>query len=143
MFHVDVITPEAKIFSADADSVSLPTIMGEITILQHHVPLVTTLAPGMLTVRRGKEENYFALSRGVVEIEGNTIRVLSDIADRVDTIDEQAVVEAKKRAENLLKEKRTDTEAFTEASALLDREIARLRAVRRRRSEGRRIPRSS
>jgi len=139
MIFVDVITPEAKVFSAEADSISLPTVMGEITILPNHMPLVTTLAPGMLTVRRGADEQYFALSKGVVEVESDRIRVLSDIADRVDSIDEQAVVEAKNRAEIALKQKREDVEAFTEATAVLDREIARLRSVRRRRSEGRHL----
>lgn len=138
MFHVQVITPEEQVYSSDAESVTLPTVTGEITILEHHIPLVTTLAPGMMTVRKGGEEHYFAVSRGVVEIEGTTIRILSDIADRVDTLDEQAVTDAKKRAEVLVKEKRQDTEGFAEATALLDRELARLKSVRRQRTRGRR-----
>lgn len=140
MLMIELITPEQRVYAGNADAVTLPTVTGEITILPHHIPLVTTLAPGMMVVRIGKEEQYFAVSRGVVEVDGAKIRVLSDIADRVDSLDEQAIVEAKNRAEKLVQEKREDVEGFTEATAILDRELARLRSVRRRKSSTRHPP---
>jgi F-type H+-transporting ATPase subunit epsilon len=89
----------------------------------------------MLTVRSADgEEQYFALSRGVVQIEKNSIKILSDIADRVDALDEQSILDARKRAEDLVASRRQDNEGFIEATALLDRELARLKSVRRRRS---------
>lgn len=135
MFTLEVLTPDGVALRAEAVSASIPTSNGEITILKEHVPLVTTLGPGMLTVRTvDGQEQYFALSRGVVQVEKKTIKILSDIADRVDALDEQAILDARKRAEELLATRRQDLEGFAEASALLDRELARLKSVRRRRS---------
>jgi F-type H+-transporting ATPase subunit epsilon len=131
-FTLSLITPETTAFTGEAVSVSVPTTMGELTILPGHIPLISTLAPGMMVVRNKDGEQFFAVSRGVVEVSSTDIRVLSDIADRVDSLDEQAIEEARKRAEALMQEKRGDAEGFAEATAILDREIARLRSVRRR-----------
>ena len=132
--HIELITPDGVGYKGEADAVTLPTTQGEITVLPHHLPIISTLGIGMMTVRSKDGELYFAVSRGVVEIGNEKVRVLSDIADRVDSLDEAAVEEAKKRAETLQKEKRGDTEGFAEATAVLDREIARLQSVRRRKS---------
>ncbi len=134
MFTLEVLTPDGVALRTEAESASIPTSNGEITILKNHVPLVTTLGPGMLTVHTAEGDQFFALSRGVVQVEKNSIKILSDIADRVDALDEQAILDAQKRAEELLASRRQDTEGFIEASALLDRELARLKSVRRRRS---------
>ena len=134
MFTLEVLTPDGVAFRSKAESASIPTSNGEITVLEGHVPLVTTLGPGMLTVHTADgEDQYFALSRGVVQVEKDSIKILSDIADRVDALDEQAILDARKRAEELVATRKHDTEGFIEASALLDRELARLRSVRRRR----------
>lgn len=138
MISVTLITPEQTAFSGEASSITIPTTTGEITVLPGHIPLITTLAPGMMTVRMKDGEHFFAVSRGVVEVSAKNIRVLSDIADRVDSLDEQAIEQAKAKAEDLMKEKRGDTEGFAEATAILDREIARLRSVRRRPGRSRR-----
>jgi len=137
-FSFSLITPEATAFTGEASSVTIPTTTGEITVLPGHIPLISTLAPGMMIVRVKDGEQYFAVSRGVVEVTAKNIRVLSDIADRVDSLDEQAIEDAKRRAEDLMNEKRGDAEGFAEATAILDREIARLRSVRRRPRSGRR-----
>lgn len=132
--HLSLVTPEASVLDTDVDSVTLPTANGEITILAHHLPLITTLAPGMMTVKTSESEESFAVSRGVVEVAGTHMVVLSDIADRVEELEEEAVEQAKKRAEQLLADKRADSEGFAEATAILDRELARVISVRRRRS---------
>lgn len=131
---VELITPEGTGYKGEAYAVTLPTIQGEITVLPHHLPIIATLGIGMMTLKSDDGEHYFAISRGIVEVGPCRVRVLSDIADRVDALDETAVEEAKKRAESLLKEKRHDTEGFAEATAVLDRELARLQSVRRRRT---------
>jgi F-type H+-transporting ATPase subunit epsilon len=137
MFSLEVLTPDGTTVRTDAESVSVPTTNGEITILPGHVPLISTLEPGMLTVRNGKEEQFFAVSRGVIQVDRKSIRILSDIADRVDTLDESAIEDARNRAEKLVSEKRHDAEGFAEATAILDRELARLRTVRSHRSRRR------
>jgi F-type H+-transporting ATPase subunit epsilon len=134
MIRLEIITPEQSVFEGDVDSVTLPTADGEITVLPHHIPLVTTIVPGPVIVHMGKEEKIFAVSRGVIEIDQSSVRVLSDIADRADGLEEAAVEKAEQAAQKLMTEKREDVEGFAEATAILERELARLRTVRRHRS---------
>lgn len=133
MIHLDIITPDSAVFTGDVDAVTLPTMEGEITVMGGHVPLIAVLGSGTLVARQGKEEKVFAVSRGTIEITGSSIKVLSDIADRMESLEEAAIDAARKKAEDLRSQRREDTEGFAEATALLERELARLKTVRRRR----------
>jgi F-type H+-transporting ATPase subunit epsilon len=134
MLHLEIITPDSTVFDGNVEWVTLPTGDGEITVLQHHLPIITTLAPGTAIVKTDEGEMAFAVSRGVVEIDGKGMRLLSDIADRADALEEAAVEKAQQDAEKLMNEKREDAEAFAEATAIFERELARLKTVRRYRS---------
>ncbi len=139
MLHLEIITPDQTVYDGDVDSVTLPTGDGEITVLPHHIPLMTTLASGSAIVRVGGQEHVFAVSRGVVEVDAISVRVLADSADRAEALQEATIEKAKAAAEKLLSERRGDAEGFAEASAILERELARLKTVRRhrgRRSSG-------
>jgi F-type H+-transporting ATPase subunit epsilon len=131
--HLSIITPDRTVFQGTCDSVTLPTIDGEITVLPHHVPLMGILKAGTLMIRAGKEEQLLAVSGGAIEVTGDAVRILADSADRAEELEEAAVEAAKKRAEDLMKDRRQDAEGFAEASAILDRELARLHVIRRRR----------
>lgn len=135
-----IITPEQTAFDAQIDSVSVPTAMGELTILPHHIPLVTTLASGTMTVRYGGKEEMFAVSHGILEVDGPTVRVLSDIADRAEHLQEKAIEQAHEAAQKLVMERRGEDEGFAEAVAILDRELARLKSVRRHRARRSSLP---
>ncbi len=134
MIHLQIITPESTVFDGNVEWVTLPTTDGEITVLQGHVPVITTLAPGAAIVRCDGVETVYAVSKGVIEIDEKGINLLSDIADRADTLEESAVESAREAAEKLMSEKREDAEAFAEATAIFERELARLRTVRRHRA---------
>ena len=134
MLHLELITPDRTVFEGDVDLVSLPTPQGEITVLPHHIPLLSILSPGSILLRQKEEEHLFAVSRGVIEVDGTHVRVLADTADRAAELEEEAVRQAKEKAEQLLKEKRADAEEFAEVSAILERELARLKVVRRHRT---------
>lgn len=136
MIHASIITPDGSIFDGDVDAISLPTPDGEITVLPHHIPLISIVVPGTIMVRTGKDEQLFAVSRGVIEVDGKVIRVLTDTADRAEKLEEAAVEAAKARAEKLRSEKRQDEEGFAEATALMEREIARLSTIRRQKARG-------
>lgn len=136
MIHAQIITPDGSIFDGDVDAISLPTPDGEITVLPHHIPLISIVMPGTILIRTGKEEQLFAVSRGVIEVDGKTIRVLTDTADRAEKLEEAAVEAAKARAEKLRSEKRQDEEGFAEATALMERELARLSTIRRHKARG-------
>ena len=138
MIRVDLITPDGSTFTGDVDSISLPTPDGEITVLPHHIPLITIVIPGTVMIRQGKEEQILAVSQGVIEVDGKTIRVLTDTADRAEELQEVAVEAAKSRAETLVAERRHDVEGFAEATALMERELARLQTIRRHRARGQR-----
>lgn len=137
MLTLEIITPERTVFSGEADSISLPTPQGEITILPHHIPLVSIVSPGSVLVRKGGEEQLFAISRGVIEVEGSRVRVLADTAERAAELEEEAIERAKAQAEKLMTERRSDAEGFAEATAILERELARLKVVRRHRGRKR------
>lgn len=135
--HVELVTSEGSAYSGEAVSVTLPTGMGEITVLGNHLPLLSTVEPGTVIVRTQSGEQFFAVSRGVVQVGPSSVRVLSDIADRAETLEEKVIELAKARAEELKNARRRDTEEFAEAQAILEREIARLTSIRRLRSRGR------
>lgn len=137
--HAELITSEGNAFSGDILSVTLPSGMGEITILPNHIPLLSTVEPGTVIIRTlDGEEHYYAVARGVVQVGRKGLRILSDIADRAETLEEEAIEIAKKRAEDLRDARRGDAEGFAEAQATLEREIARITTIHRLRSGSRR-----
>lgn len=136
--HTELITSEGSAFSGDAVSVTIPSGMGEITVLKNHIPLLSTVEPGTVIIRTTEQELLFAVSRGVVQVGPTNVRILSDIADRAESLEEKAIELAKKRAEELRNARRNDAEGFVEATATLERELARLASVRRLRSRRRR-----
>ncbi len=131
----ELTTPERNVLRREISGVTIPTSEGEITVLADHIPLVTNLAPGMLTVFDGQNEEYLAVSGGFVEVQpGNRIIILADSADRAEELDLQKVEEARERAHKLLTEKRNATEvASAGVFAALERELARTKVARRHR----------
>lgn len=132
-----IVTPERVVFEDTVDAVVLPTTEGEITILPHHIPLVTLLSAGVLRIKKGNEEIALAVSGGVVEVDFKRITILADTAERADELQEEKIEKARQAAEKLMREKRHDAEGFAEATASLERELARLKAIKRhQRSKG-------
>ena len=136
--YVELVTSEGSAFSGDAVSVTIPSGDGEITVLKNHLPLVSTVLPGTLIIRTGSDELLFAVSRGVVQVGSSNVRILSDIADRAESLEEEAIELARQRAEDLKNARRGDAEGFAEAQATLERELARITTIHRMRSNRRR-----
>ena len=133
----EITTPERVVFSDEVDEIVLPTLNGEIGILPHHIPLVSVLATGEARIKKGNEMIHMAVSGGFIQVRPDKVIVLADTAEREEEIDEQAAEEARRRAKKLLEEKRTDSAEFAAISAQLEKELARLKVARRRRSEPR------
>jgi len=130
-----ITTPEGITFEEKVDSVTLPTKMGEITVLPNHISLVSAIVPGEIIVKKEGKEKYLSVSTGFAEIRKNSITILADTAETVESLVEEEILKAKERAQKLLEEKREVSDvAFAEASAMLEREMARLKVYRRRRS---------
>lgn len=136
--YFKIVTPERVVFEdAEIDAAILPTEEGEITVLPHHVPLVSLLQAGVLRLKKGSDEIPLAVSTGIIEIDGRGVVVLADTAERADELEEEKIFRAQQEAKKLMEEKRADSKAYAEATALLEREIARLTVIKRhRRSKG-------
>ena len=100
---LEIVTPEAKVYSDTIDSVVIPTVEGEIGVLPGHIPLVTQVEHGELRVTKGAASALLAVSGGFAQIDGDRVRVLAEHAITEEKIDEQAVEAALKRAEEQLK----------------------------------------
>src|SRR5437016_1737451 len=103
--QVQVVTPEKIIFDTQADEVIVPSVTGELTILPHHMPLLTQLGPGELTVKKGSTLEHFVVVGGFLEIAPDKVTVLADYAIHGKDISEVKAQEAKDRAEKAMKEK--------------------------------------
>ncbi|MFH2062994.1 MAG: ATP synthase F1 subunit epsilon [bacterium] len=136
----ELTTPERVVEDREVSGVTLPTREGEITVLPGHIPLVATLQSGMITLRSDAGEEYLAVSGGFVEVQsGGQVLVLADSADRAEELDLAKVEEARKRARQVLEEKRDlDDVSGAAAMAALERELARERVVRKYRDLKRR-----
>lgn len=137
-FHFEITTPEHRLLDEQVRQVTLPTQEGELTILAHHQALAAIVIPGELRIiREDGTEHLFVVSRGFLEVQQNRVAVLSDTAERLEEIDEARAEEARKRAEQIMKEKRVSQETLAETEALLERNLARLRIVRKHRTRHR------
>ena len=116
---LEIVTPEAKNYSEDDDMVTLPGIEGEMGIYPMHIPLMTQIAHGEIIARKGGVDHYLATGEGFVQITGDRVAILTDMAIKADDIDEMKAEEARKKAEARLAEKLTDEETATVQAALL------------------------
>ena len=96
---LEIVTPEARVYSDTIDSVVIPTVEGEVGILPGHIPLLTQIEHGELRVSKGTATELLAVSGGFAEVGGDVVRVLAEQAITESKIDEKAVEEALKRAE--------------------------------------------
>jgi F-type H+-transporting ATPase subunit epsilon len=127
---LEIVTPEAKTYSEDVDMVTLPGIEGEMGIYPNHVPLMTQIVPGEISVLKSGQQYHLAVGEGFVEITGDHVAILTDMAIRAENIDEAKAEEARKRAEARLAEKLDDEEAAM-VSAALAHSLAQLKVKRR------------
>lgn len=132
MVRLEIVTPEAKGFSDDVDSVVIPGVEGEIGVLPMHAPLMTLLQPGELRVVKGGEETRLAVGEGFVEITQEKIAVLTDMAVKESDIDESAAEEAIRRAEEAMRSERMGDEEQAATKAALMRSLALVKVKRRR-----------
>ena len=101
---LEIVTPDAKVFSETVDEVGLPTSEGRMHILPHHVPIIAKLKAGEIQVHRGKEIEMLAVGSGFIEVYGDKVSILTDQAINVEEIDDTEIEEAVKRAQEALEE---------------------------------------
>jgi F-type H+-transporting ATPase subunit epsilon len=129
----EIVSQDRLVYEGDADIVVLPGSDGEMGILPHHAPLLTTLKFGLIRVRHKNEEQIFTVAGGVAEIQPQIITVLADAAENVAEIDVQRAESARRRAEEALAGIKPDDnmDAYLDMEASLRRSNLRLDAARR------------
>ena len=131
---LEIVTPEARVYSDTIDTVVIPTVEGEVGILPGHIPLLAQVLDGELRVTKGNSTELLVVSGGFVEVEGDRVHVLAEHAISEEKIDEKAVEEALKRAEKELEEaKHLDPQQYEHLQNLVRYSGVQLAVKRRRR----------
>lgn len=133
LFKFEIASPERIVMKEEVKQVTVPTVMGEVTVLPLHIPLVALLKPGVIEVLTtdGRRE-IMSVSGGLLEVMAGKVVILADTAERAAELDEQRIVEAQARAEDLKEKARhQDDVDFARLSALIEKEVARGHAVRK------------
>ena len=128
--RLEIVTPDAKTYSEDVEMVTLPGSEGEMGIYPNHVPLLTQIVPGEIIVRKDGRDYFLAIGEGFVEITGERVAIMSDMAIRAENIDEAKAEDARRRAEARLAE-HIDDEESAMLSAALAHSLAQLKVKRR------------
>ncbi len=126
-----LVTPEKIVFQQDVESATMPTVDGEITVLPHHIPLITALTHGVIQLKTAEETHYVSVSHGVVKVDSMGITVLSASAERADEMVMEQVEKALADAKKLAELKKESDEEYTQAMAIVAKESARLHALRK------------
>jgi F-type H+-transporting ATPase subunit epsilon len=101
---LEIVTPEARVYSDTVDSVVIPTVEGEIGVLPGHIPLLSQVVDGELRVTKGSSTEGLVIGDGFVQIQGDKVSILAEHAIEEKSIDEDAVEKAMERAQLALRE---------------------------------------
>jgi F-type H+-transporting ATPase subunit epsilon len=129
---LEIVTPDGTVYSEDVEMVTLPGVEGQMGIYPRHVPLLTQMVPGEIIVSKAGQEYFLAVGEGLVEVTGDHVALLTDMAIAAEHIDEAKAEEAHQRAQARLQEKLSDEEVASVNSALAH-SLAQLHVKRRHR----------
>lgn len=130
--QLKIVTPEKTAFEGEVSEVLLPSSEGELGILPHHANLMAKIVPGELKMKEGEKWENLAVGEGFLQMAGNTLTVMTDLATYAEDIDERAVEEAKERAEAALEQTLSDEE-YADTLAALEKSLAQLKVKRHHR----------
>jgi len=133
IINFEIVTQEKTVIKEEILQVTVPTGDGEITVLANHIPLVSTIVPGVIQIKKKNEDiEIISISGGFIEVLRDKIVILADTAERAEEIDKERTEKARRKAEEIMKDtKRFDKERFTNINAKIAKELARDKAVRR------------
>jgi len=136
----EIVSQDRMVYSGEADIVLLPGMAGQMGILPHHAPVLTTLDYGIIMVRSKSEELHFTVAGGIAEVLPDKVTVLADAAENVEEIDLERAIIARERAEERLKlTLATDTDRYMKITSALKRSNLRLQAVQKYRKSSKNI----
>jgi F-type H+-transporting ATPase subunit epsilon len=134
--HLEIVTPERLAYSDEVDAVVLPGSEGEMGVLPHHAPLVSTLGVGELRIRKGGSEESFAIVGGFLQVRPDKVVVMAETADMASEIDLEKAQEARREAERALETGYSEGADLSAARAALQQALLRIRVAERRHREG-------
>ena len=134
--QLEIVTPERQVYSDEVDSVQVPGSEGELGVLPHHAPLVSTLGVGELRIRKGGSEESFAIVGGFLQVRPDKVVVLAETADMASEIDLEKAQEARREAERALETGYHEGADLAAARAALQQALLRIRVAERRHREG-------
>ena len=126
--HVDIVSTEEEIYSGKAEILVAPIVSGEVGIMPGHAQLLAPLKSGEVRVRLGDKEQSFYVSGGLLEVQPHVVTVLADTAVRAKDLDQAQALEAKRRAEEAMKDKKSKVD-YARVEAELAEAMAQLRAI--------------
>jgi F-type H+-transporting ATPase subunit epsilon len=130
--RLEIVTPEATVYSEDVDMVTLPAVNGQMGVLPQHVRLMTQMVPGEMIVRKDGRDSFLAVGEGLVDVTNERVSIVTNMAVGVESIDEAAAEQARQRAAARLREK-LSSEEVASVNASLARSLAQLQVKRRHR----------
>jgi F-type H+-transporting ATPase subunit epsilon len=134
--RLEIVTPERLAYAEEVDAVTCPGIEGELGVLPHHAPLLSTLGIGELRIRKGNEIEYFAIAGGFVQVRPDKVVVMAELADLSSEIDLEAAEAARSEAQRAIRQGFDDPAELVRARASMERALLRIRVAERRHREG-------
>lgn len=136
IFHLDIVSAEESIYAGPAEFIAAPALMGEVGIFPNHTPMLTRIRSGMVRIKAPlKDEEAVYVSGGMLEVQPDVVTILADTAIRGKDLDEAKALEAKRRAEEAMKNKISEIE-YARAQAELIEAAAQLTAIQKLRNRG-------
>lgn len=134
--HVDVVSAEESIFSGLVEMVVVPGEMGELGIYPRHAPLLTRIKPGSVRLKLPDQNEFVVIyvSGGMLEVQPSVVTILADTAIRGADLDEARSLEAKRAAEEAMKNRASDID-YAKAQAELSEALAQLQAIQKMRKQ--------
>jgi F-type H+-transporting ATPase subunit epsilon len=133
---LEIVTPEKLAYRDQVDEVVVPGVDGQLGILPHHAPLLTVLGVGELHIRKGGDDEYFAIVGGFLQVRPDKVVVMAETADMASEIDLERAEQARRDAEKMLSSAYVEQADMAAARAALDRALLRIRVAERRHHEG-------
>jgi len=129
----EIVTPERVVLREEITQITLPTRTGEITVLPNHIPLVASLMPGVIHLKKKNgDEEIMAISGGFLEVSKDKVVILADTAERAEELDAARLETARQRAAEIKEKARQGEKVdFAEVNAAIERELARTKAVKK------------
>jgi len=134
--QLEIVTPERQAYADEVDAVFCPGVEGELGVLPHHAPLLSTLGIGELRIRKGGQEEYFAIAGGFLQVRPDKVVVMAELADLSSEIDLESAEEARREAERAIQQGFEEPADLARARAAMERALVRIRVAERRHREG-------